>query len=144
VMQVITAQGKDLKKLSKALPSLDWYLLFEFIFTLKSGKICRMEFQVKLTENLISEYHITEERTLGRPPYTGPPTTMNAPQCHCSVDIGAVLCVMSRNKVQLRKLLGGPACFALFPALPYGGRLLEGRKRTEVQQVAKKCLKVRV
>jgi hypothetical protein len=27
-----------------------------------------MEFQVKLTENLILKYHITEEGPLGRPP----------------------------------------------------------------------------
>jgi hypothetical protein len=38
-----------------------------------------MEFQVKLTENLISEYHIAEERPLGGPPETAPLTRMRAP-----------------------------------------------------------------
>jgi hypothetical protein len=37
-----------------------------------------MAFQVKIIENLISKYHITEERQLGRPPKTVPPTMMNA------------------------------------------------------------------
>jgi hypothetical protein len=46
-----------------------------------------MEFQVKLTENLISKYHITEDRPLGRPPETAPLTRLNAPHypqycCH--------------------------------------------------------------
>jgi hypothetical protein len=38
-----------------------------------------MEFQVKPTENLISKYHITEERPLGKPSETAPLTRMNAP-----------------------------------------------------------------
>jgi hypothetical protein len=37
-----------------------------------------MEFQVKFTENLISKYHITEEKPLGSPPETAPQTRVNA------------------------------------------------------------------
>jgi hypothetical protein len=37
-----------------------------------------MEFQVKLTENLISQYHTTEEILLGLPSVTAPLTGMNA------------------------------------------------------------------
>jgi hypothetical protein len=40
--------------------------------------ISRMEFRVKLTGNLISNYHITEDRPLGRPSETAPPIRMNA------------------------------------------------------------------
>jgi hypothetical protein len=62
--------------------------LYEFIFTShthththkKGGSICKMEFQVKLTENLISKYHVTEESPLGIAPKTVPPTRMNASQ----------------------------------------------------------------
>jgi hypothetical protein len=38
-----------------------------------------MIFQVKLTENVISKYHITEQEPLGRPPEPAPLTRMNAP-----------------------------------------------------------------
>jgi hypothetical protein len=34
---------------------------------------------VKFIETLISKHHITEDRTLGRPPKTAPPTRMNIP-----------------------------------------------------------------
>jgi hypothetical protein len=36
-------------------------------------------FRCKLIENLISKCHIKEDRPLGRPPKTAPPTSMNAP-----------------------------------------------------------------
>jgi hypothetical protein len=55
-------------------------MLLKFIFTLqKYGSISRMEFQLKLIENLISEHHISDERPSGRPPKTAPPTRMNEP-----------------------------------------------------------------
>jgi hypothetical protein len=45
----------------------------------KRGTISRMEFQIKLIGNLISKSHRTEERPLGEPPETVPPSRMNAP-----------------------------------------------------------------
>jgi hypothetical protein len=37
-----------------------------------------MRFQVNLMENLVSKYHIAEDRPFGSPPETAPPTRMNA------------------------------------------------------------------
>jgi hypothetical protein len=76
----LTSYHTTRKRLKKILSKV--FLFFEFMFSLqkKTGSsISRMEFQVKLTENLISEYHITEERPLGGPPETAPPTRMSAP-----------------------------------------------------------------
>jgi hypothetical protein len=55
--------------------------LFEFIFTFKikrGDNISRMEFQVKLTENLIPKYKM-ERRPLGRPMKTASPARTNTP-----------------------------------------------------------------
>ena len=43
------------------------------------GKISRMEFQMRLIENIISKYRVSEVRPSGRPPRTAPPTRINAP-----------------------------------------------------------------
>jgi hypothetical protein len=52
---------------------LNWFLL-------KKNSISRIEFQVKLTENLISK-HITKDRLFGRPPKTAPPTSLSLLYC---------------------------------------------------------------
>jgi hypothetical protein len=66
-----------------------------------------MEFQVKLTENLISKYHVTEGRTLGRLPEIVPLTRMNAPHYPSyiaatvsnKIHVSTVLCTTTRVKV---------------------------------------------
>jgi hypothetical protein len=59
-----------------------------------------MELQVKFIENLVSKYHITEDRQLGRTLETVP-TRMNAPhyhsymvscQCQSKICVSAVMC----------------------------------------------------
>jgi hypothetical protein len=97
--------------------SFDLYPLFEFIFTLQKKKgrggcsIRGMELQVKLTENVISKYHIREERLLGKSPETAPPTSMNTP--HYPSYIAAIVskqnpcwrCVTCYKKGQRRETL---------------------------------------
>jgi hypothetical protein len=63
----------------------------------KKAAFSRMDFQVKCMENLISKYHITEERPLGRPPKTAPPPRMNA----ASVKAKSVLalCYVLQNEL---------------------------------------------
>jgi hypothetical protein len=96
-----------------------------------------MEFQVKLVENLILKYHITEERPLGRPPETAPPTRMNAP--HYPSNIASTvskqnpwwssgICYRKGQHCETRhkcKNCRVALCATPFPMLPYGGRLLE-------------------
>lgn len=54
---------------------LNSYLLY----VKTGGKMKRMEFQLKLIENMILKYHKTEIRPSGRPSKIAPPTRINAP-----------------------------------------------------------------
>jgi hypothetical protein len=83
-----------------------------------------MEFQVKLIENLISKYHTTEARPLGRPPST----RMNVPNYPTYIvativkakSVSVLCCVLQNGSMSV--------CCSLFPMLPYGGQLLEGER----------------
>ena len=54
---------------------LNSYLLY----VKTGGKMKRMDFQLKLIENMIQKYHKTEIRSSGRPSKLAPPTRINAP-----------------------------------------------------------------
>ena len=43
------------------------------------GKISRMDFQLRLIENIISKYRNSEVKPSGRPQRLAPPTRINAP-----------------------------------------------------------------
>ena len=49
------------------------------LYVKMNGKISRMEFQVRLIENMISKYRTSEVTPSGRPPRSAPPTRINAP-----------------------------------------------------------------
>jgi hypothetical protein len=124
-------------------------------FIKKGGNTSRMELQVKLIQNLISKYHIIQERPPGRPAKSVLLTRMNAHHyapyiaarmseqnlCQC-----CVMCYKEGQHYETRyncencrmALYAAP-----FPTLPFGNQLLEVWKGIGVQQVAKKCLKVR-
>jgi hypothetical protein len=96
-----------------------------------------MEFQVKLIENLISKYHITEERPLDRPPKTAPPARMNVPHypSYIAVTVSKqnpywdfVMCYKKGQRLKTRYNCENwrvALCAAPFPMLQYGGQLLE-------------------
>jgi hypothetical protein len=101
--------------------------------------VCRcyvhVEFRVKLTENSILKYHITDARLSGRPQKNTPPTRIRIPRYpSCTVTSASNenpcrRCVVCNNLGQRRKTRYNcegckvAQCGAPFATLPYGGWL---------------------
>jgi hypothetical protein len=60
-----------------------YFISLYFLYKTIEGKITRLEFQYRLTENLILECHRTEVWPSGRTSKTAPPTTIYAARIHC-------------------------------------------------------------